>query len=116
VVGIDIVLISRFKRFLSYGERAYSKYLNEDEIEIAKKSINSAAGLWAAKEAISKALKSGITKDLTFHDIHIFKHKNGAPDFFIPKLQLLEKSVSITHDGDYAAAIAFIKLRPLINN
>lgn len=115
MIGVDIVKIDRIKKMVDrFGEKALKKYLNDSEIALIKK-IESAAGFWAAKEAVAKALKTGIGKELFFKDIVIYKEKNGAPNFKLPK-KIMEKykicdtSLSISHDGDYAVAVAAIEL------
>ena len=115
MIGIDIVKISRIKKMVEkFGQKALHKYLNESEIKLIKKT-ESAAGYWAAKEAIAKALKTGISKELKFKDIEIYKEKNGAPNFRLPKhivekYKITDTSLSISHDGDYAIAVAAIEL------
>ena len=69
MIGIDIVNIHRFEKFLT-RKNALQKYLSEDEIRLIK-SPSTAAGFFAAKEAISKALKSGIGRECSFHSIKI---------------------------------------------
>jgi len=74
-----------------------------------------AAGLWAAKEAISKALGSGIGELLRFHEIEISKDGRGAPSFTLlggaaERFPLLSSSLSIAHDGGFAIAVAVLEL------
>jgi len=73
----------------------------------------SIAGFWAAKEAISKALGCGIGRELSFHDIIIAKDPRGAPTFSLSKEaqkihKIKESSLSISHDGGFAIAVAVI--------
>ncbi len=82
------------------------------EIERCK-SAQSAAALWAAKEAIAKALGTGIGKELGFKDIEIIKDERGAPQVRLaPKVQeafgIEEVAISLTHDGGFAAAAAIV--------
>ena len=115
MIGIDIVKIDRIKKMVNkFGEKALKRYLNDNEIKMVKK-IESAAGYWAAKEAIAKALKTGIGKELTFKDIEIYKEKNGAVNFrlsdkIVKKYNIKDKSLSISHDGGFAIAVAVIDL------
>ncbi len=111
MIGIDIVPIKRFEKFLE-KPTALQKYLCKDEIVLLSSS-QSAAGFFAAKEAISKALQTGIGKECSFKDIKIHKEPNGAPYFtlskhLIERYQIRETSLSITHDGEYALAVAII--------
>jgi len=113
VIGIDIVKIKRIKKMMDrFGEKSLMKFLDNDEISLIKHS-QTAAGFFASKEAVSKALKTGIGKECGFFDIKIHKDKNGAPYFtlkkeIIKKYNIIETSLSITHEKEYAVAVAII--------
>jgi len=112
-IGTDIIQISRLERSLEkFGDKFKMKFLNSDEIILAKK-IESIAGFWAAKEAISKALGCGIGSQLSFHDIILSKNDRGAPMFTLAdkaqkKHHIKTSSLSISHDGGFAIAVAVI--------
>ncbi|MRI83050.1 MAG: holo-ACP synthase [Nitratiruptor sp.] len=114
-VGVDIVAIGRIQAFLErFGERALKRYLNPQEHPLAA-NPQSAAGLWAAKEAIAKALKCGIGRQLSFHDIELYKDEQGAPHFRLlgkaaHHFPIKSASLSIAHDGGFAIAVAAIEL------
>jgi len=112
-VGTDIIQISRIEKLIDrYGDTFKQRYLTAEEIATTKK-IESFAGLWAAKEAISKALGCGIGAQLGFHDIVIAKDDKGAPYFTLSRevlkiYQVRSSSISISHDGGFAIAIVAI--------
>ncbi len=112
-IGTDIIQIARIEKLIqNYGDTFKKKYLSEDEIQRTK-TIASLAGLWAAKEAIAKALGCGICADLTFQDIIIYKNHRGAPYFRLtPKAQkihmITHSSLSMSHDGGFAIAVVAI--------
>ncbi len=112
-IGTDIIQISRIERSLEkFGDRFKEKYLTSSEIARTKK-IESLAGLWAAKEAIAKALGCGIGGELAFHDIEISKDPKGAPYFTLTpeakqKHPIKKSSLSISHDGGFAIAVVAI--------
>ncbi len=112
MIGIDMVKIARIKRMVDrFGKKALERFLNESEIKEAK-SIQTVAGYWAAKEAIAKALQTGIGKELSFKDITIYKI-NGAPHFHLSKEKeqafgITQKALSITHEAEYAIAVAVV--------
>ena len=112
-IGTDIIDIKRIKKLIEkYPDTFTQRFLNEDEIHRTKR-VESIAGLWAAKEAIAKALGCGIGAELAFHDIHITKDSKGAPHFSLSKEAqthhaIKESSLSISHDGGFAIAIAAI--------
>ena len=96
-----------------FGEKALLKFLSENEILLVK-NYKTAAGFWAVKEAVSKALGLGIGSECGFHDISIYKTDKGAPkiklsDKIIQKFNIKDTSISITHDGEYAIAVAAIE-------
>lgn len=112
-IGTDIIQISRMEKLIeNYGDNFKKKYLTPSEIIMAKK-ISTLAGLWAAKESISKALGCGICKDLTFQDIIISKNNKGAPVFHLSQKaqkihNIVDSSLSISHDGGFAIAVVVL--------
>jgi len=116
MIGIDLVKIDRIKRFTErFGDKALGKFLSDEEIKLTK-SVNTIAGFWAAKEAISKALGLGISKDCSFFDIKICKDEKNRPYFklskhLIDRFVIEDLSLSITHDSGFAIAVAYIKTK-----
>jgi len=111
-VGTDIVSIQRVKESLDkFGDRFLKRFLTQEEIKLAKK-IETVAGFWAAKEAISKALECGIGEELSFLDIEIKKKSNNSPYFLISKkkFNIIDSSISISHERDFAIATAIVVL------
>jgi len=114
-IGTDIIQVSRIERSLKrHGNLFKQRFLNPREILLVNKT-ESIAGLWAAKEAISKALGCGIGSRLGFHDIHIAKDPRGAPYFTLTEEALRlhpikSSSLSISHDGDFAIAVVAITM------
>lgn len=104
MLGIDIVEISRIKKLMDENEDFLHKVFNEDEIERIKKRkepYERAGGIFAAKEAVAKALGTGIGK-ISFKDIKI-KYNEDSPyaEVFDMKFDL-----SISHERSYAVAVA----------
>jgi len=112
-IGTDITVVSRIEKSLEkFGDKFLSKFLNDEE-KLLSQRVESIAGYWAAKEAISKALGCGIGAELSFHDIIIYKDEKKAPHFKLnAKAQKLHKitssSLSIAHDGGFAIAMVVI--------
>jgi len=112
-IGTDIIQIERIRKMTEkYGVKFQERFLTDTEIDESRKA-ESIAGLWAAKEAIAKALGCGIGAELSFHDIIIYKDPKGAPHFRLsPKAQARHQvkstSLSISHDGGFAIAIVAI--------
>ena len=90
--GSDIVDISRIKKALkkkNFKKRIFST----NEIRAVENKFNQIASFakrFAAKEAFSKALGTGISEGLSFKDISINNDKKGKP-----YITLLGKSKSI---------------------
>lgn len=117
MIGIDLIKISRMNRFIErFGEKALLRFLSKDEVLLVK-NHKTASGFWAAKEACSKALGVGIGFECSFHDIVIYKTINGAPKLklsekLLKNFNILDLSLSITHDDDYAIAVVAIESAP----
>jgi holo-[acyl-carrier protein] synthase len=115
LIGIDIVAISRIEKILEkqHKDKFLLKFLSQDEIALTNNKPESIAGFFAVKEAISKALKCGIGSSLEFEDILLYKDKNNAPYFHLSqkaqkKFTINQSSISISHDGGFAIAVAVI--------
>jgi len=112
-IGTDIIQIKRIERLIAkFGAKFSQRYLSKEEIELAK-NINTLAGFWSAKEAISKALGCGIGAELGFADIILSKTPKGAPQFILShsaqeKFQIKSSSLSISHDAGFAIAVVII--------
>tara|TARA_Y100000816_G_scaffold261525_1_gene218577 strand:- start:209 stop:592 length:384 start_codon:yes stop_codon:yes gene_type:complete len=120
-VGTDIVKVSRIKKSLS-NKAFLSRIFDKAEIKKCQKirnSINCFAKRFAAKEAFSKALGTGISKGINFKEIVILNEKSGKP--FIKLLDKTKKHVekklkkkkykiflSITDEQQYAVAFVTI--------
>jgi holo-[acyl-carrier protein] synthase len=118
MIGIDIIQISRMERLMQrFKNKALQRFLHEEEI-LHVKSAQSAAGLWAAKEAASKALGCGIGETLSFLDMKIIKTPAGAPQIFfsrkiVEKFALEDAHLSITHDGGFAIAVVVLETKKI---
>lgn len=114
MIGVDMVVISRIEKLMEkFGEKALTRFLSENEIALVK-TPTSAAGFWAAKEAASKALGTGIGGECGFHDIIISKTDKGAPMItftqeLMKNFSIKNSSLSITHDGGFAIAVVAIE-------
>lgn len=97
-----------------FGEKGLLKFLSAEELSLIK-SHKTAAGFWAIKEAFSKALGTGIGKNCSFHDIRIYKTDKGAPKLSLSKkiideFKIVDVSISITHDGEYAVGVVAVEV------
>ena len=80
-VGVDIIENSRIKKSM-INKKFVSKIFSNLEIIKSKKTNNKTGYFskrFAAKEAFSKAVGTGIRKGLNFSDISILNDKYGKP-------------------------------------
>ena len=116
-IGTDICQINRVKSiYKKFGKRFLQRVLTENEIKYVasnrKHLINRLAGRYAAKEAASKVLGTGL-KGVYFKEIEILREPSGAPKIVLhkrAKVKAKEKGlnffeVSISHERDFAIAI-----------
>lgn len=84
-IGTDLLEIARMKAILAQpsGERFLQRVLTEKERELASEKrgrlAEFAAGRFAAKEAVVKALGCGIGKEVTFRDVEVLPDAKGKP-------------------------------------
>ena len=119
-VGCDVVEISRIEKLIE-KETAIKKLFTQEENELLSKQPNKpqwAAGRFAAKEAVSKALKAGIAK-CPPNCVEVLYDENGAPEVSLlgAAQKLLEGisfeiHLSITHDAGIAQAFAVLEEVP----
>jgi len=113
-IGTDIVQIQRIETAVEkFGEKFLHRFLSEEEIATLGHKPESLAGYWAAKEAIAKALGTGIGAEVGFHDIRLGKDTRGAPHFTLSSrvrevFEVEGGSLSISHDGGFAIAVVAI--------
>ena len=117
MLGVDIVEVSRIER-LSERDRFLTRIFTDVEIEyLESRSFNAhtIAGMLAAKEAVAKAFKTGISIELVFKSIEILHNADGSPyvnelNHDIQSLLKDKKAkaieINISHDGNYAVAVA----------
>ena len=108
-VGIDIIDIRRIdKTIKKYGLRFINKCFLNSEInksETRKKSTESYAKRYAAKEACSKALGTGLARGVFWKDIEVINDKFGKP-----KIILHNKAKKILNNFNYQNPIIEVSL------
>lgn len=114
-LGNDIVEVARIEKAIKNENFVKRVYTEKEILELNQKGKNkilSYAGRFSAKEAISKAIGTGV-RNFNIIDIEILNNKLGKPEvFFYGNLKELLKNkkieISISHTKDYATAIAII--------
>lgn len=112
--GIDLVEISRFRGLNPLiKKRFYERVFTEEERTAIGNSFERAAGIFAAKEALVKALGCGIGP-VSWQEVGIGYDSSGKPVAVLAgaaktasdKLGISEWSVSISHTQSSAVAVA----------
>lgn len=107
MIGIDLVDIEKFS--IKASDKFLKKIYTENELTYSFNKINSLqtlAGIFAAKEAIIKAINLNLAYILR-KKIEI-KHIDNRPIVLLGGKEI-NGSISISHDGNYAIAICQIK-------
>ena len=79
-IGIDLVNISRVARLLDrYGERFARKVFTTTEWLESQGKASHLAGRFAVKEAVFKALGTGLSGGIAWHDVETVSRGSGAP-------------------------------------
>jgi holo-[acyl-carrier protein] synthase len=115
-IGIDVAKIARIEKALENPRFAARAFTEGERARIAARGANTAAGLFAAKEAVSKALGSGFD-GFGLTDVEILWDDAGRPRCRLAggaarRLGAVGGEsvfVSITHDAGVAAAVAVIE-------
>lgn len=116
--GLDLVEVPRIARLLQeHGQRFQQRCFTSQELAYCadqKRLAEHLAGRFAAKEAILKALGTGLSGGIQWTDIEILRAPSGQPVVTLhgQARQLAEQRgirnilLSITHTRDLAAASA----------
>ena len=81
-IGTDIANINRIKKSLK-NKDFINRLFNKNEVKKCNNQINKAncyAKRFAAKEAFSKAIGTGISKGINFNEIIVHNIKSGKPN------------------------------------
>ena len=112
--GVDLIEISRVSEVVArHGKHYLERIYTAAELEHCGMNIESLAGRFAAKEAVAKALGSGIG-EVVWKEIEILGDEQNAPMLHLSgaaqqvsnRLGLMEWSVSISHSLSHAVAFA----------
>ena len=112
--GIDLIEIARIERAKDrHGERFLQRFFTQQEIEFCEGRASSLAGRFAVKEAVAKALGTGIG-DFNWTDIEIVCDGRGRPELLLHnralelagRQGLSEWSISISHTDTLAIGLA----------
>ena len=120
-IGTDIVSTDRIKNSLK-NKIFLKRVFNEKEIlkcEKIKNCFNCFAKRFAAKEAFSKALGTGISNGINFNEIIVLNKKSGKPyisligktkKILIKKFKGKRSKVSLSLSDENKYAVAFVTI------
>lgn len=120
-IGIDLCSIARIEKAI--GERAsfLKQYYTEEERAYiqakGKAGAQSAAAMFAAKEAFLKAVGTGIGRGITLQEVAVQHDENGAPAYLLTgaALEKLKERgacaafLSLTHEDGMAGAVCVLE-------
>jgi holo-[acyl-carrier protein] synthase len=113
-IGIDIIEVDRVRKvYQHHGERFLKRVFTEAEVLQCRGKANRLAGRFAAKEAISKALGTGL-HGVAWREMEVVQLRSGRPTVTLHgnakrRAQLLGISafdVSIADLKDFSIAVA----------
>jgi holo-[acyl-carrier protein] synthase len=120
-IGIDIAEVARFEKLVKrYGDRLVRRVLGNREVDIYVRRHDRAeflAGRFAAKEAVVKALGKFLTVRPALSALEIVNDPSGQPRINLPELlaqqlQRVDIQVSISHEKNFAIALAICTEKP----
>ena len=118
--GVDMVEVSRIAGAIErFGERFLARIFTADEIrycDAKRNRVERYAARFAAKEAASKALGTGMHRGVSWQQIEVRREPGGRPTIFFTgaaanvaaKLGAARAQLSITHTE--STAVAFVIL------
>jgi holo-[acyl-carrier protein] synthase len=122
-IGIDLVEAKRIQKLLDeYADRFAARVLNSEEREYYERSSRPMwflANRFAAKEALSKALGTGLRYPVTLHSIGVISTEIGRPEFsysealksYLESRNVTNAHLSITHEKGLVCAVVVLEAR-----
>ena len=116
--GMDIIEVYRVdEAILSHGERFLERVYTESELVEANGRTSSLAARFAAKEAVMKALGTGI-RGVGWRDIEVTRKRGGAPQITLhnrgsaraARMGMTQIAISISHSREYAVVSAVMSV------
>ncbi len=119
-IGIDVIEVERIEEAIEdSGDRFLQRVFTADErfyCQKQKRPVIHFAARWAAKEAVAKALGTGIGEVLAWQDMEVSRLPSGEPEMtlrgggrqFVEEHGITQIKISLTHARNYAAANAVV--------
>ena len=122
-IGTDVVHIDRIAQVLErHGQRFVERILTLEErarFEKTKAKANHLAKRFAAKEAFSKAIGTGIRSPFRWHSVTVARDPKGKPilkpdarmSAHLERLGITGLHVSLTDDAQIAMAFVILEMK-----
>lgn len=113
VTGIDLLEIDRVQQAIDrHGDRFLNRIYTSAELEDVGNDSASLAARFAAKEAVAKALRTGIGA-IRWHEIEILRgearepilHLHGEAKRLATEQKIIDWSISLSHGQCHAVAM-----------
>lgn len=117
-IGVDLVAVARIEAALQrHGRRFVERVCREAEVASEVPGVQRLSGLFAAKEAVLKALGTGWAEGLAFHQVEVARNLRGAPGVRLHDAARRRAEVlgvdrihlTISHDAGLAVAVAVLE-------
>jgi holo-[acyl-carrier protein] synthase len=120
-IGTDLIEIVRIAQSIGrYGERFLQRVFTPREIAYCQRKKNAAesfAARFAAKEAGTKALGTGISRGISWLELEVVREHGGKPSLRLTgraaqrarDLGVATVSLSLTHSKDVALAVVVME-------
>ena len=112
ITGVDIIEIKRVEKVaFSYGDRFLKRIYTDGEIKYCRGRAPQLASRFAAKEAVMKALGTGI-RGVGWRDVEVTRKRGMAPDIKLhgraqkraSQIGLTGLAISLSHSKEFAVA------------
>jgi holo-[acyl-carrier protein] synthase len=120
-IGIDVAEVGRFEKEISlHGDELLRQFLSEDEIAACRMKGHPwryFAAHFAAKEALSKALGTGVWGSMSWLDVQVRHDQSGKLELHLAgqaarrseDLGIDSIHLSLCHEREYAAAVVVLE-------
>lgn len=117
-IGVDLVAVARIEAALQrHGRRFVERVCREAEVASEVPGAQRLSGLFAAKEAVLKALGTGWAEGLAFHQVEVARNLRGAPGVRLhgaarrraEVLGVERIHLTISHDAGLAVAVTVLE-------
>jgi holo-[acyl-carrier protein] synthase len=121
-IGIDLVEVERIERVLARDRSVPENVFTDVELRYSQRKrypFQRFAARFAAKEALFKALGTGLSGDLDWRDVEVRNERSGKPVIYLSgktantahQMGVINSFLSISHTENYAIALVILVVR-----